>query len=56
MTPAGPIAALRPPATLSGASPVMGDVPAVGAHTEVILTELGYDTAAIDRLRSAGAI
>jgi itaconate CoA-transferase len=56
MTPAGPIAALRPPATLSGAPPVMGDVPAVGAHTQVILTALGYDTAAIDRLRSAGAI
>jgi len=56
MTPGGPIAALRPPATLSSVSPVMGDVPAVGAHTESILAGLGYDAAAIGRLRSAGAI
>ncbi len=56
MTPGGPIAALRPPATLSAAPPVMGDVPGVGAHTEVILTGLGYNAAGIARLRSAGAI
>jgi itaconate CoA-transferase len=56
MTPGGPIAALRPPATLSGGEPVMGDVPAVGAQTEAILAGLGYDAAAIARMRSAGAI
>jgi itaconate CoA-transferase len=55
-TPGGPVAALRPPATLSGVEPVMGDIPAVGAHTEAILAHLGYDPAAIARLRSAGAI
>jgi itaconate CoA-transferase len=56
MTPAGPVAALRPPATLSSAPPVMGEVPAVGAHSEAILTELGYDVEAAARLRSAGTI
>ena len=55
-TPAGPVAALRPPATLSGVAPVMGNIPAVGAHTEAILAGLGYDANAITRLRSAGAI
>ncbi len=56
MTPGGPVAALRPPATLSAVDPVMGDVPAVGAHTEAILGGLGYDAAGIARLRAAGAI
>ncbi len=56
MTPNGPIAALRPPASLSGVAQVMGDVPAVGAHTEAILSELGYDRGAIERLRAAGTI
>jgi crotonobetainyl-CoA:carnitine CoA-transferase CaiB-like acyl-CoA transferase len=56
MTPGGPIAALRPPATLSGVDPAMGDVPGVGAHTEAILAGLGYDVSAIARLRATGAI
>ena len=38
----GPIAALLPPANLEGVDPVMGDVPAVGQHTDAILAELGY--------------
>jgi crotonobetainyl-CoA:carnitine CoA-transferase CaiB-like acyl-CoA transferase len=56
MTPGGPVAALRPPATLSSVEPVMGDIPAVGAHTDAILSALGYDDDAIARLRSAQAI
>ncbi|NMK48521.1 CaiB/BaiF CoA-transferase family protein [Achromobacter sp. Bel] len=40
-TPAGPIRALLPPATLSGMEAAMGDVPALGQHTEAILAELG---------------
>jgi crotonobetainyl-CoA:carnitine CoA-transferase CaiB-like acyl-CoA transferase len=55
-TPAGPIQALLPPTTLSGVDPVMGDVPAVGAHTDAILESLGFDAAAIARLRAAGAV
>lgn len=42
-TPAGPIRALLPPATLSGTEAAMGGVPALGQHTEAILAELGID-------------
>jgi crotonobetainyl-CoA:carnitine CoA-transferase CaiB-like acyl-CoA transferase len=34
----------------------MGAVLALGQHTDSVLTALGYDAAAIDRLRKAGAI
>ncbi|QQX87968.1 CoA transferase [Cupriavidus necator] len=40
--PGGTIGALLPPANLSGVEPVMGDVPALGAHSRQILAELGY--------------
>ena len=40
-SPAGPLRALIPPATLQGATPVMGPVPAVGQHTDAVLAELG---------------
>ncbi|MCU0758379.1 MAG: CoA transferase [Steroidobacteraceae bacterium] len=55
-TPAGPVAALRPPAGLDGVAPRMDPVPALGEHTERILAELGHDAAGIARLRAAGAI
>lgn len=45
-TPAGPIRALLPPATLSGVDAAMGDVPALGQHTQAILAELGVTLAA----------
>lgn len=45
-TPAGPIRALLPPATLSGTEAAMGEVPALGQHTEAILAELGVKLAA----------
>jgi crotonobetainyl-CoA:carnitine CoA-transferase CaiB-like acyl-CoA transferase len=56
MTPEGVIQALRPPPNLSGVAPVMGEVPAVGAHTDAILAELGYDAATIIGLRAGGSI
>jgi itaconate CoA-transferase len=44
-TPVGPVAALRPPAILTGGDARIDDrfdpVPALGEHTEAILTELG---------------
>lgn len=40
-TPSGPIAALRPPATIAGIETVMNPVPAIGEHTEKILEEIG---------------
>lgn len=32
----------------------MGAIPALGAHTEALLAELGYDAEAIDRLLADG--
>jgi formyl-CoA transferase len=48
--------ALAPPADLTGVTPRMDPVPAVGEHTERILTALGRDPAAIAALRADGII
>jgi itaconate CoA-transferase len=55
-TPAGPIPALLPPGRVDSFTPRMDPVPALGEHTDAILGELGWDAAAIDRLRRAKAI
>ena len=55
-SPAGRLPALLPPGIPSGIAPRMDAVPALGEHSEAILGELGYDRAAIDRLRSEAAI
>jgi itaconate CoA-transferase len=55
-TPVGPIPALLPPATLSGADARMDAIPDIGEHTEKILAELGYDARAIAALKADGAI
>lgn len=47
-TEAGPIRALVPPGMLSGDEPVMGPVPAVGAHTDAIRAEFAAPTAETD--------
>jgi itaconate CoA-transferase len=54
-TPAGPVPALLPPGSWD-VEPRMDPVPALGEHTDVVLTELGYDVHEIDALRAAGAI
>lgn len=51
-TPAGPISALLPPPVISGFSPPMGPVPALGEHTEAVLTELGIGGDDIEGLRA----
>ncbi|EXI82664.1 MAG: Formyl-coenzyme A transferase [Candidatus Accumulibacter appositus] len=55
-TPCGPIPALLPPGTVDSFTPRMDAVPALGQHTDAILTELGWDQAAIARLRELGAV
>jgi itaconate CoA-transferase len=52
-SPAGKIPALLPPGMTEAC---MGAVPALGQHTEAILTELGYGGDVIARLRTEGAI
>jgi crotonobetainyl-CoA:carnitine CoA-transferase CaiB-like acyl-CoA transferase len=55
-TPAGPIAALLPPVILEGAEADMGAVPALGEHTEAILSGLGYSEDSIRKLRASGVV
>ena len=55
-TPAGLIPALLPPGLPQGFSARMDPVPALGQHTDGILQELGYDSAAIARLRQEKAV
>jgi itaconate CoA-transferase len=55
-TPAGAIPALWPPGRAGNQEVRMDPVPAVGEHTDSILTELGYAEAAIAALRQAQAL
>jgi crotonobetainyl-CoA:carnitine CoA-transferase CaiB-like acyl-CoA transferase len=55
-SPAGPIAALKPPVNIEGVEPDMRAVPALGQHTDAVLAELGYGAAEIGRLRAEKAI
>ncbi|HXT70452.1 MAG TPA: CaiB/BaiF CoA-transferase family protein [Vicinamibacterales bacterium] len=55
-TPAGPIRALAPPVTIDNAPPRMDAVPALGEHTDNVLTELGFSRDAIDTWRAGGTI
>jgi itaconate CoA-transferase len=55
-SPVGPLRTLLPPFTFEGHEVPMGSIPAVGAHTDVILQELGYDESTIDAWRAAAMI
>jgi len=55
-SPAGPLLAVLPPVGMSGVEPVMGDVPALGQHTDQILGELGIDRDTIARWRTEGVV
>jgi crotonobetainyl-CoA:carnitine CoA-transferase CaiB-like acyl-CoA transferase len=55
-SPVGPVQALLPPINLDGVEPRMGAIPAVGQHTNAILSALGYDETRIAELRAAGVI
>ncbi|HEY1610640.1 MAG TPA: CaiB/BaiF CoA-transferase family protein, partial [Paraburkholderia sp.] len=55
-TPAGPVRALLPPFTFTDVEAAMGDVPALGQHTDSVLSELGYAQTEIQALHAAGAV
>jgi itaconate CoA-transferase len=55
-SPAGPLRAMIPPVSIEGVEPVMGDVPALGQHTDRILEELGVARETVAAWRSEGAI
>jgi itaconate CoA-transferase len=55
-SPVGPLPALLPPVTMENVETVMKDVPALGQHTDAILSELDFDAETIAGLRSKKVI
>jgi len=55
-SPAGPLRALVPPVRMTGVEPVMGAIPALGAHTDAILSELGFGEEEIREWRRSGIV
>jgi crotonobetainyl-CoA:carnitine CoA-transferase CaiB-like acyl-CoA transferase len=55
-SPAGPVPSLLPPGAWQAGEPRMDAVPALGQHTEAILSELGYSRERIDALREAQVV
>ena len=55
-TPVGPVAALLPPGAINSWDARMDAIPALGEHTQAILSELGYDAQKIAALTLEKAI
>lgn len=55
-TEAGPVRAVLPPMTFSDVEMRMGAVPALGQHTDAVLTDLGLTDEQIAGLRAAGIV
>lgn len=52
----GELVALAPPTTIEGVDDVFGAIPAVGEHTEKILSELGYSGNDVRELERQGVV
>lgn len=55
-SPAGRLRMLLPPALPDGVEPPMAPIPGLGEHTDAVLTELGYSSEKIARLRRDGVV
>jgi itaconate CoA-transferase len=55
-SPAGTLRATIPPVRMHGVEPALGDVPALGQHTDAILGELGIDRDTIAAWRKEGVV
>jgi len=55
-SPAGTLPALLPPPLSDAYSPAMGDIPALGEHTDGVLAWIGYSKPEIEALRADGLI
>jgi len=55
-SPQGPLPALLPPGRSDAYQPRMDGIPALGEHTDAILSEFGWSEPAIAAMREAGAI
>jgi itaconate CoA-transferase len=52
----GAVRAMKPPFNLDSFEPRMDEIPALGAHTHAILSELGFASSEIERLRQQRVI
>jgi itaconate CoA-transferase len=55
-SPVGQLRALIPPVRIEGVDPLMGGVPALGEHTNMVLSELGFDENTVKQWRSDGVV
>ena len=55
-SPVGTLRATLPPVRMAGVEPRLGDVPALGQHTDAILGELGIDRDTIAAWRTEGVV
>jgi itaconate CoA-transferase len=55
-SPGGAIRATKPPFNLDGFEPRMDAVPALGAHSRAVLSELGFSSKDIEKMKTEGVI